>query len=281
VEAVLLAGSRPEAGKTRPPEPPEPPSGVSKPAPKPASPSGSAANLIPSAPPASPAPAIPQPAELPKAAEVPKTTEALTLNDSGRPLGLSEKKAEPMPAESTEPKELGRGLALHKSIQLKLRDGARTIGFTADMEKQLVTGSNEAADLVMRLEKVVIAVEIATSPNINHEFENVQKCLRNGFNRVAVIATGRKLLDGIAAAVQGGLDSAAAAKVSYHTPDEFLSELQRLSKTAEAAPPAPTLAKTGKVLGISVTRTFPNLSPEEQRLNQQTVHDIAQRVFKS
>jgi hypothetical protein len=51
---------------------------------------------------------------------------------------------------------------------------------------------------------------------INHEFENVQKCLAGGFVRLAVIATGRKRLDDIAAAVQSGLGPEAAAKVSCH-----------------------------------------------------------------
>ena len=126
----------------------------------------------------------------------------------------------------------------------------------------------------------MIAVEIAISRNINHEFDNVQKCMGAGFNILAVIATGRKLLDDIAAAVQSGLGPDAAAKVSYHTPDEFLVELQKLAKTAEAIPPATPVEKTEKVLGFRVTRNFPKLSPEEQRLSQQSVHQVAQKAIQ-
>ena len=48
----------------------------------------------------------------------------------------------------------------------------------------------------------------------------------------------------IRSAVQGGLGSEAAAKVGYHTPDEFLAELQKLAKAAEAPPASAPMAKT-------------------------------------
>jgi hypothetical protein len=199
--------------------------------------------------------------EPPKAPEIPKTT-----------VGENET--------VSEPKELGRGLALHKSIQKRIRDEAQKFGFKADIEKQLAKGSNDAADLVLRQGTLAIAVEIAISPNINHEFENVQKCLAAGFARVAVIATGRKRLDDIAAAVQSGLGSEAAAKVIYHTPDEFLVELKKLAKSAAAAPPSNPVAETENVLGFKVTRKFPKLPPEEQRLSDQAVHRAARKALE-
>ena len=275
VEAMLLANLRPEASKAKPPEPPdstEPPSGGCQPTPKPVSPAGTSAEpvlpVLPTAPAVPPAlPVLPKtsepppPLESPQAVETPKATDG----ESGT---------------VSEPKELGRGLALHKSIQKRLRDEAQKFGFQADIEKQLAKGSNSAADLVLRQGELAIAVEIAISPNINHEFENVQKCLAAGFVRVAVIATSRKRLDDIGAAVQSGLGPEAAAKVSYHTPDEFLVELQQLAKTAAAIPPAKPVVRTEKVLGFRVTRNFPKLSPEEQRLSQQSIHEVAQKAIK-
>ena len=178
------------------------------------------------------------------------------------------------------PKELGRGLALHKSIQKRIRDEAQKFGFKTDIEKQLAKGSNEAADLVLRQGSLAIAVEIATSPSINHEFDNVQKCLASGFGRVVVIATGRKRLDDIAAAVLGGLGAEAAAKVSCHTPDEFLVELKQLARTAEATPPVQSVPGTENVLGFKVTRKFPKLPPEEQRLSDQAVNKVARKALE-
>ena len=275
VEAMLLANLRPDVRKSKPPEPPdsdEPPGGGGKPATKPVSPAGTpteqvlpvlpAALEVPTLPPVMPISSEPPPVtEPPKAAEIPKAT-----------VGEQET--------VSEPKELGRGLALHKSIQKRLRDEAQKFGFKADIEKQLVKGSNSAADLVLRQGGLAIAVEIAISPNINHEFENVQKCLAAGFGRVAVIATGRKRLDDIAAAVQSGLGSEAAAKVIFHTPDEFLVELKKLAKSAEATTPSNPVAETETVLGFKVTRKFPKLPPEEQRLSDQAVHQAARKALE-
>jgi hypothetical protein len=280
VEAMLLANIRREAGKTKPPEPPEsdePPGSERKPAPKPVFPSGKPAEPVPpvsstaTAMPVSPAPVLPKVSEPPPTADLPKPT-----------VGEKATGSETQPIEAAEPKDLGRGLALHKSIQKRLRDGAQTFGFLSRIEKQLVKGSNAAADLVLELRQngLVIAVEIAISPSINHEFENVQKCLATGFTRVAVIATGRKRLEDIAAAVQSGLGSEAAAKVSYHTPDEFLVELRNLANTAAAPPPVEATAKTVRRLGFEVTRNFPKLSPEEQRLSQQAVHEAALKAIQ-
>jgi hypothetical protein len=255
MEAVLLASLRGVVKKPEPPESGQPPTGERPPAPKP------------------PAPIIPPPvAEVPKAAvppvmEIPQAT-------------VSEKKtaSETKPAE---PKDLGRGGARHKSIQSRLKTEAQKLGFHAEMEKQLAQGSNDAADLVLRRGQVEIAVEITVTTGVDHEFENVKKCLAAGMARVAVVATGRKRLEDIAAAVAGGLGKEAAAKVTYHTPDEFLAELQKLAKATEAPPPSEPMAKTGKILGFEITRNFPKLSAEEQRLNQQAIHEVTLKAIKT
>ena len=270
VEALLLADLRPSPGKTKPPEPPasdEPPGGERKPTPKPTSPSSPPTELVlPVAPTAPEVPVLPLPV-------IPKVSEPSPIAEPPR----TEKKER-----ESEPKELGRGKLLHQTIQKRLRDEAQKLGFKADIEKQLAKDSNEAADLVLELRGsgLAIAVEIAISPNINHEFDNVQKCLAAGFNRVAVIATGRKRLDDIAAAVLGGLGGEAAAKVSYHTPDEFLVELKHLARTAEAIPSAPSVPSTEKVLGFKVTRKFPKLPPEAQRLSDQAVNKVARKALE-
>jgi hypothetical protein len=84
----------------------------------------------------------------------------------------------------------------------------------------------------------------------------------------------------MAAAVQGGHGSAATAKVGYHTPDEFLAELRKLAKTVEEPPASAPMAKTGKILGFEITRSFPKQSPEEQRLNQQAIHEVTLKAIR-
>ena len=221
-------------------------------------------------------------AEAPQAAEVAKVV--VPPATEIQKVTVSEKKTEAKPelpdnGRAQAPQELGRGGARHKTIQSRLKTEAQKLGFHAEVEKQLASGSNDAADLVLRRGSIEIAVEITITTSVDHEFENVKKCLASGIARVAVIATGRKQLEAIAAAVQGGL-GAAAAKVTYHTPDEFLAELQKLAKTIEEPPPSEPMAKTGKLLGFEITRNFPKQSPEEQRLNQQAIHEVTMKAMQ-
>jgi hypothetical protein len=276
VEAAWLANMR----RDKPKPPPDTSSGfpLPKPPTPPAPPTPTAVQQLEVAPQHSESPKV---ADVPKVAEIPQAALPPITVIAKPTVGEKEMGLETKPTAAAESKELGRGLALHKSIQKRLKQEAQKLGFLADSEKQLAKGSNEAADVVLELRQtgLAIAVEIAISPNINHEFENVQKCLAAGFSRVAVIATGRKLLDDIAVAVKSGLGSEAAGKVNYHTPDEFLVELKNLAKAAAMTPMEPT-AKTVSRLGFQVTRNFPKLSPEEQRLSQQSIHEVALKAMQ-
>jgi hypothetical protein len=296
VEAVLLAGIRPDGGNTKPPEPPaagEPPGGGRKPVPKPTSPAGTPAEIVPpvaqtmTAMPDLPAAVMPKVSEPPPiteppiAAEIPKVVAPPTTEIPKPTVGEKEMAPQAATQAPAESRDLGRGGARHKSIQDRLKTEAQKLGFHAEVEKQLAAGSNAAADLVLRRGHVEIAVEITVTTSVDHEFENVKKCLAAGVGRVAVIATGRKRLEEIAAAVQGGLGPAAAAKVGCHTPDEFLAELQKLAQTAAAPPPSEPMARTDQKLGFEITRNFPKQSPEEQRLNQQAIHEVTLKAIKS
>jgi hypothetical protein len=276
---MLLESIRPAAAKPKSPKPPpaaddssggEPklapkPTSVSPVETKPSPPSpvvAVAAQAIPSATEIPPAPALTKPVEIPKPTEL-----------EAKPKVINEAKSDS--------KDSGRGGARHKSIQERLKAEAHKLGFRAEVEKQIAAGSNAAADLVLRLGHIEIAVEITVTTSVDHEFENVKKCLDAGFARVAMIATGRKRLNEIADAVKAGLGSAALAKVSFHTPDEFLLELQNLAKTATAAPPSLPMAKHDKKLGFEIERFFNKLKPTEQQANDRAINEVVLKTLKS
>lgn len=182
----------------------------------------------------------------------------------------------PVMAEIKPTKEQGRGFAWHQSVQKRIKTEGQKLGFGAETEKQLAKGSMQAADVVLIRGHVDIAVEIASaSSNINHEFDNIQKCLNAGFSRVAAIASGRKFLEGLAAAVQGALGSELSAKVSYHTPDEFIDELRRLAAASELPPPAQPMAAKDVRGGFEIERTFSQPNPD----TQQGIHDLVSQTL--
>ena len=175
------------------------------------------------------------------------------------------------------PVALGRGGAQHKTIQERLKTEAQSLGFQAEVEKQLAKGSNQAADLLLQQGGLIIAVEITVTTGVDHEFENVKKCLAAGFPRIAVISTNPRQLDAIATAVQGGLGAEAAAKVSYQSPDDFIVELRKLAAEIKARPALALPPGEVKSHGRTVRRHLPTLSTEEQRQRA----DAAQRILDS
>ena len=203
----------------------------------------------------------PEPAIIPVVATVPPASPAA---------------AQPVVAEAKVHSKPGRGFEWHKTTQARIKTEGEKLGFSAESEKQLAKGSMQAADVVLRRGHVHIAVEIAsTSSNINHEFENIHKCLKAGFFHVVAIASGHTFLDKLAAAVQGALGLELAAKVGYHTVDEFIDELRRLAAASELPPLAQPLAAKEVRGDFEIERTFSPASPE----TQQVIHDIVTKAI--
>jgi hypothetical protein len=179
-------------------------------------------------------------------------------------------------AEAKVPPKPGRGFDWHKTAQKRIKTEGEKLGFSAELEKQLAKGSMQAADVVLRRGHVHIAVEIAsTSSNINHEFENLHKCLKAGFSHVVAIASEIKFLQGLEAAVQGALAPELAAKVSYHTTVQFIEELRRLAAASELPPPAQPLAAKEVRGDFEIERTFSPANAE----TQQVIHDIVTKAI--
>jgi hypothetical protein len=150
-----------------------------------------------------------------------------------------------------------------------LQTEAQKLGFRADIESQLKKGSNAAADLVLQKDDLTIAVEIPVEGSLSYEFGNVKKCLAAGFPRVAVVSLRPKLLEQLAEAVAAALGAEAAVKVSYYTPEQFISELQKLAVNTPAQPQSPPKPNTEIIGNYEVESEFPTLTPEEQKQREE------------
>lgn len=172
-----------------------------------------------------------------------------------------------MPTEPTPPRDLGRGGAQHQAIQHRVKLAAETLGFRSTIEKP-VSGGIGSVDLFLERDGQTIACEISISTTIDHEVGNVAKCLKAGIQNVAVVCLEKDRLEKIKAAVSGSFGSEAASCVGYYEPDQFIAELERLSRQS-AAP----LEATRVRRGYKVKRSSPELDPKEQKQKE----DIAIR----
>ncbi len=245
---------------------------------------------------AEPGPAKIKPASAPlpkdsekKAAEVPKPTDSekeqsgVRAPEETKPELRSKPAEEPAIAvvrEPSPPRDLGRGGAQHKTIQERLQAEAHSLGFFAEVEGQVSEESNRAADLVLRRGDLAIAVEITVTTTTDHEFGNVKKCLAAGFARVAVVSPQSERLEHIAAAVRAGLGSEAAAKVCYHTPDEFIAEMRKLAAEQASQPTSLAIPAERTTRGYKVRRKGAALTPKERGAKEEVAIRMMAETMK-
>jgi hypothetical protein len=219
------------------------------------------------------------PSESPKQRAAPHVSEAKPVPPIAEVTKLAPKIEAPIPAADAKsapaetapairrpmpPRELGRGGEQHKTIQERIQAEAQGLGFQSQIEQQLADDSMQAADLILRKDDIVIAVEISITTTVDHEFGNVKKCLAAGFSRVAVVSPKPEKLQAIKEAVEAGLGAGEAAKVSYHSPDELIAELKRIAAEAERKPASPSGLGEKIVRGWKVRQHKPTLTADEQ-----------------
>jgi len=197
---------------------------------------------------------------------------------SDKPLMIDSGFTKPVSSEVDDQvqRDLGRGGALHTTIQQRIQGEAHKLGLFAEVEAQL-NKTGKAADLVLRGDNLAIAVEIAITNTVDREFANVKKCLAAGFQRVAVISSKIEHLKDIADSVHAGLGAEQSAKVGYFTADEFISELKRIVHSGQ---PKTTTDSKEKVLGYSVSSQTSAHTPEDQKAKDEAIIKIMAKVMR-
>lgn len=217
-------------------------------------------------------PATPAPKSQPPAPELPAPTTIPPLT------GPAKTEA---PAEEVAPKSLssaGKGGHRHRITQERIRDVGLTKGFHPVLERE-VPGGRETIDVTLERPGMRIACEISVTTPIDHEFGNVQKCLRAGYDLIAVIAASEHRLKQIAAAVAGHLERREGAKVKYFTPAEFIAFIQELPDLPPEAPSA--AAPTERLLrGRIVRRKIKPLTPEERVVQSEAAMQVLATEMK-
>jgi hypothetical protein len=216
------------------------------------------------------APKAPEPRAQP-VAEPAKVEKPLPPSLDLQPQTSSERVAGQPPT----PAAMGRGGAQHQAIQRRIKAAAEALGFHSVIEHQILAGQG-SVDLLLKRQDRTIACEISITTTVDHEVGNVVKCLRAGFEPVAVICLDEERLQKIAAAVAGSLGADAAAKVEYYLPDQFIASL------AAGAPVLPKAEEpSNRRRGYRVRRSVSKQSPDEQKQREDAgIRSIAELLRK-
>lgn len=228
----------------------------------------------PSASPAEPAPrraAEPTPPEEPVRQERPGPAEAAPARPeaAARSEGPGRPKTGPPRPPATE-RELGKGGQQHRYLQALIKELAEQQGLKAIIEAPLAKGAGQV-DVLIERDGPLVAIEISVTTPVEHERENLRKCLAAGYERVAVvIAKSKTVQKNYRAALIEIVEEQDRGRVTLLAPEELPAFIASF-----ALPPEDT---ERVVKGYRVKSNFKQLSPEEARAREDAV---AQLIAKS
>jgi hypothetical protein len=161
------------------------------------------------------------------------------------------------------PAPQGKGGPKHRYLQSLVKELGEQYGFRAVVEAPLPSGPGQVDVLLVR-EGLSAAVEISVTTPAEYERENVRKCLRSGFSRVALVHAKSARSQGRYQDVVGeGLSTEERERLTFLLPEELPDYIAAL-----AAPPAPT---ERVVRGYKVKVTQTSVSPEEARARREAL----------
>jgi hypothetical protein len=147
----------------------------------------------------------------------------------------------------------------------------RADGYTASREYRV---GKDKVDVALENANRRIACEIGISTTIDHEVGNAEKCLKAGFQHVAMISLQEERLTKTKEAICSCLSAEEASKVDYYTPDQFLTYLQKLAEQDAGIPPTPK--QTEKTYGKYKVKTKQVAMTAEERQQRE---DLANRAL--
>lgn len=163
--------------------------------------------------------------------------------------------------------ERGKGGAQHRYLQSLIRELGAEAGLKATVEAPLQSGGQ--VDVLLERDGLVAAIEISVSTPVEHERENIRKCLASGVPRVAVVlAKSPAVQERYRTAIAEYLTADDLARVSFLAPQEIPEYLASL-----APPPATETI----VRGYKVKVSHAALSPEEARAKREAVAKVIAR----
>ena len=179
------------------------------------------------------------------------------------------------PESPPEPPGAGKGGNRHKLLQERIKAAGIAKGFRSEIEGG-TQKTNEGVDVCLIRDDLKIACEISVTTNVDHEFGNIEKCLRESFDVIAFISADQGRRSRMAAEVDAYLAPGDRARIRCFSPDEFFAYLESVPDF-KPDPASPT-SKT--IQGWKVKRKFANLTPEEKAAKSKAAFDLLGQEMK-
>jgi len=168
-------------------------------------------------------------------------------------------------------RELGKGGKQHRYLQSLVKELAEQSGLKATIEAPLEIGPGQL-DVLLERDGVVAAIEISVTTPVDHERENLRKCLACKYPRIAVVlAKSKKTEASYRASLLEIVPESERDRVRILSPEEVPEFIESLS-----VPPS-TSDRTVK--GYRVKGSFTETLPADTKARQEALaHLIAKSL---
>jgi hypothetical protein len=163
-------------------------------------------------------------------------------------------------------RDLGKGGKQHRYLQALIKELAEQQGLKATIEASL-PGAPGQIDVLIERDGPLAAFEISVSTPVEHEKENLRKCLASDCPRVAVVlAKAKSVQKSYRAALEEAVPEGKRHRVSYLTPEELPAFI------VDLAPPPESSERVVK--GYRVKGSFKKTTHEDGRAREEAVTQI-------
>jgi hypothetical protein len=165
--------------------------------------------------------------------------------------------------------EFGKGGPKHRYLQSLIKELAEQQGLKATIEAPLATGNGQV-DVLIERDGVLAAIEISVTTPVEHEKENLRKCLACDYPRIAVVlAKSKTVQTSYRTALREVVGDGDRERVSFLMPEELPGFIQSLAPLPE---PTERIVK-----GYRVKGSFTKTTPEAARARQDAVARLIAR----
>lgn len=201
---------------------------------------------------------------IPAEAGLGKPEEAKAHERPQLPQSPSTRTEEPKVARRpVEEREMGKGGKQHRYLQSIIKELAEQAGLKATIEAPLASGSGQV-DVLIEREHVLAAVEISVTTPVEHERQNLCKCLSAGYPRIAVVlAKSRKAQSSYRAALFEIVPEADRERVAFLAPEDIPGFVTSLAPPPQASD---RIVKGYRVKGAFTQTSAPDAQARQEAL---------------
>lgn len=154
----------------------------------------------------------------------------------------------------------------HRYLQQTIQKLGQDRGFLGTIEKELDTGGR--VDVLLQRDSFTIAFEVSVTNKVDYEVHNIQKCIDQKIDHIAMVSNDTRHLSNIKSAAKKVLSKVKLKKVYFIFPSEVPTLLDSFM--------APPKTKAEVIKGFRVTTDFENTNINDSKSIRE---HIVQRLF--